>query len=121
MTFLDSITTCFSKYADFSGRATRAEYWWFALFIILSGLICSAINDTLGTVYTVATLVPSIAAAARRLHDTDRSGWWQLLGLIPIVGWIIVIVFLAQKGTPGSNRFGNEVTSEVDVVDHRTI
>jgi uncharacterized membrane protein YhaH (DUF805 family) len=104
MTFVDAIKTCFSKYADFNGRATRSEYWWFVLFIVLVGAGLSMISEVVGGLFYLATLLPSIAAAARRLHDTNRSGWMQLIVLIPLIGWIIVIVLLAQEGS-GSNRF----------------
>ena len=96
MTFHESIRVCFAKYADFSGRATRSEYWWFVLFIILASLGISMISDVLGGTFGLATLLPSIAAATRRLHDTNRSGWWQLICLVPLIGWIVLIVFLAQ-------------------------
>ncbi|MBS7778651.1 DUF805 domain-containing protein [Acidovorax sp. CCYZU-2555] len=99
MTFQESIRVCFSKYADFSGRATRSEYWWFVLFIILASLGISMISDVLGAIFGLATLLPSIAAATRRLHDTNRSGWWQLICLVPLIGWIVLIVFLAQDST----------------------
>lgn len=105
MTFVDAIKTCFSKYADFNGRAARSEYWWFVLFIVLGSIATSIVNDVLSLLFTLGVLLPSIAAAARRLHDTDRSGWMQLIGLIPLVGWLIVIYFLVQEGT-GANRFG---------------
>jgi uncharacterized membrane protein YhaH (DUF805 family) len=98
MTFQDSIKVCFSKYADFSGRAVRSEYWWFALFIVLVSLALSMFSNTLSALFSLATLLPSIAAAARRLHDTGRSGWWQLVALIPVIGLIVLIVFLAQEG-----------------------
>ena len=98
MTFQESIRVCFTKYADFNGRAGRPEYWWFALFIIVTSLVMSKLSPTLGGVFSLATLLPSIAAAARRLHDTNRSGWWQLIALVPLVGIIVLVVFLAQDG-----------------------
>ena len=98
MTFQESIRVCFKKYADFTGRAGRPEYWWFILFIIVAGLVASMISDVLGAVFSLATLLPSIAAAARRLHDTNRSGWWLLIGLVPVIGLIVLIVLLAQEG-----------------------
>lgn len=98
MTFQESILVCFTKYADFTGRASRSEYWWFVLFVFLAGLGTSMINDVLGGIFALATLVPSIAAATRRLHDTNRSGWWQLIYFVPIIGWIVMIVFLTQEG-----------------------
>lgn len=98
MTFQDSIRVCFSKYADFNGRAGRPEYWWFALFIVIASLAMSKLSPALGGVFSLAVLLPSIAAAARRLHDTNRSGWWQLIAVVPMVGIIVLVVFLAQEG-----------------------
>jgi len=98
MTLQDAVKVCFSKYADFSGRASRAEYWWFFLFILLVSAATSLFSNTLSGLFSLATLVPSIAAAARRLHDTNRSGWWQLIVLVPVVGLVVLIVFLAQEG-----------------------
>lgn len=107
MTFTESISTCFSKYATFDGTASRSEYWWFFLFLVLTGLVLSMASDTVAAIFNLATIIPSLAAGARRLHDTDRSGWWQLLLLIPIIGWIAVIVLLAQESKP--NRYASAV------------
>ena len=98
MTFQESIRTCFTKYADFTGRASRSEYWWFVLFLLLASAALSYISPTASAVFSIGTLLPAIAAATRRLHDTNRSGWWQLIVLVPLVGTIILIVFLAQEG-----------------------
>lgn len=98
MTFQESIRVCFSKYADFSGRASRSEYWWFMLFIVLAGVGASMLGSTVAALFSLGTLLPSIAAATRRLHDTDRSGWWQLICLVPLVGVIVLLVFLVQAG-----------------------
>lgn len=106
------------KYAVFEGRAHRQEYWMFFLFnlviAVVLGIIDTALNlragsvgvGALGTIYSLALLIPGIAVAVRRLHDTSRSGWWLLLALIPIVGPIILLVFLATEGTPGENAYG---------------
>lgn len=106
MTFQESIKLCFSKYADFSGRASRSEYWWFFLFIILAGALIAILSDRLAMVFYLATLLPSLAAATRRLHDTSRSGWWQLVCLIPLIGLIVLLVFLAQKGDGAADAPG---------------
>ena len=119
MTFVDSVKTCLAKYADFSGRATRSEYWWFYLAFILfymAGLvlagILSSISETLGMIGfgivalgALGFILPSLAAGVRRLHDVDKSGWFLLLGLIPIVG-LVLLYFFVIPGTPGDNRFG---------------
>ncbi len=106
MTFADSIKLCFSKYADFNGRAKRPEFWWFVLFIFLVSMGPGIASDILSGIFGLATLVPSLAAGARRLHDTNRSGWFQLIGIIPVIGWIILIVFLAQEGESADNEYG---------------
>ena len=105
MKFKESIRVCFFKYAKFEGRASRSEMWWFVLFLVLVSAACGIVSDKLSAVFTIATLLPAIAVTTRRLHDTDKSGWMQLIGLIPIVGWILVIVWCCQVGTE-ANRFG---------------
>ena len=102
MTFTESIQTCFSKYADFNGRATRSEFWWWVLFVILATFAANILNDKLGILISIGTLLPYIAVTARRLHDTNRSGWWQLIGIIPVIGWIIMIVWCAQESASRS-------------------
>jgi len=97
MTFQDSIRTCFSKFADFSGRASRPEYWWFALFLVAVYVVASLISTVAYWVVVLVTFLPSLSAAVRRLHDTGRSGWWLLLNLVPFIGFIIVLVLLAQE------------------------
>jgi len=107
MTFSESIQACFSKYADFNGRAKRPEYWWFALFVFLVSLGLGIVSDIVSALFSLATLLPSLAVGARRLHDTKRSGWWQLLWLVPVIGWIVVIVFLVQEGNTEANQYGS--------------
>ena len=100
------------RYAQFEGRAGRAEYWWFVLadfLLIVRAQRAGAGRERVLVLYFVAALallVPSLAVAIRRLHDTGRSGWLLLIGLVPLVGWIILIVFLAADSTPGSNEYG---------------
>ncbi len=107
MTFTESISTCFKKYATFDGIARRSEYWWFALFCVLGSLGVSLVSETLGAIFSLATLLPSLAAGARRLHDTDRSAWWLLVSLVPFVGLIVLIVLLAQESK--ASRYGAQV------------
>ena len=100
------------KYATFSGRARRKEYWMFVLFNAIAYILLMVIDlATIGSgvlplVYELAVLIPSLAVGVRRLHDTDRSGWWLLIALIPLVGAIILLVFLASDGKPEANQYG---------------
>ncbi len=103
--FVDAVKICLGKYADFKGRASRPEYWWFFLFTFII-YVLTAFFPIVSLIAVLALLVPSIAAAVRRLHDTDRSGWWYLIFLVPLVGAIVLIYFLCQRGTEGQNRFG---------------
>ena len=106
MTFQDAVTTCFNKYAEFVGRARRSEYWWFVLFGIVVSLVLSPLSTSLSFLAWLALLVPNLAVSVRRLHDTGRSGWFLLISVIPIIGWIILIVWLATEGEPGPNVYG---------------
>lgn len=100
------------KYATFSGRAGRPEFWMFTLISFVISIVLAVIDALLGTgiiietVYDLAVFLPSLAVGVRRLHDTDRSGWWLLIGLIPIVGLIVLIVFWATAGKPQENAYG---------------
>lgn len=97
MNFAESIATCFRKYVDFNGCAGRPEFWYWVLFTIIASVALGTISENLASAFSLATFLPSIAVAARRLHDTDRSGWWQLVGLVPVIGWILMIVWCAQE------------------------
>lgn len=99
------------NYAGFSGRARRREYWMFALINLIAGILLAGVGRAIGTahvstLYSLGVLIPSLAVGARRLHDTDRSGWFLLLGIVPFLGWLILLFFLVQEGTRGNNRFG---------------
>jgi uncharacterized membrane protein YhaH (DUF805 family) len=109
------------KYAVFSGRARRKEYWMFVLFNVIVSIILSILDKILGldfgsgtssssgwlsTIYSLAVLLPTIGVAIRRMHDTGRSGWWILINLIPCIGWIWFIVLAAQEGNAGDNQYG---------------
>lgn len=125
------------RYAQFSGRSCRKEYWHYVLFLVICLIVLSVIETMLGLgtterwaesvepgfgysagashnggplmgLFALATLIPSLAVGVRRLHDTDRSGWWLLIGLIPLIGAIVLLVFYVEKGTVGTNRFGED-------------
>lgn len=111
MTFGNAVSSVFAQYAGFSGRARRSEFWWFSLFAfgvyLVAGLIDVAINSSiLGLLVGLGLLLPSLAVTMRRLHDTGRSGWWLLIGLVPLVGGIVLLVFECMDSEPGANRFG---------------
>lgn len=103
---------CWKKYVDFSGRARRSEYWMFVLFNILASAVALLLDVILATplafsnLYSLAVILPGLAVAVRRLHDTDRSGWWLLINFVPVVGGIVLLVFFCGNSTPGENRFG---------------
>ncbi|MGL5775658.1 MAG: DUF805 domain-containing protein [Aeromonas veronii] len=103
------------QYAVFSGRARRTEYWMFVLCNVIVMLLLGMVDKLIGgdkelfsSIYSLAVLLPSLAVAARRLHDTDRSAWWLLLGLIPIIGTLVLIYFMVCNGQQGPNRFGDD-------------
>lgn len=113
MTFQEAIRTCLSKYATFSGRATRPEYWWFVLFYFVTAAVLNLIDNALGLgagpdarggllsfLFALGMLIPLLAALVRRLQDTGRSGWWALIGLIPIIGTLVLIFFAVQPSAP---------------------
>ena len=111
MGFGQAISAGFSNYVNFSGRACRSEYWYWILFIIIADIVAAIIDQTLGIqlvtgLFGLVTIIPNIAIAIRRLHDLDRTGWWVLLGFIPLIGWIILLIWYVTKGTDGPNRFG---------------
>ena len=105
MTFTESIQTCFRKYADFNGRATKSEFWWWALFVLLISIAAQLIGDVPGALVLLGTLLPYLAVTSRRLHDIDRSGWWQLIGFIPLIGWAVLIYWCVQDST-SQNAYG---------------
>ncbi|MGX6444045.1 DUF805 domain-containing protein [Neobacillus sp. K501] len=99
------------NYATFEGRARRKEYWMYTLFYVIFGVALMVIEQLTGilflyAVYSLALLLPSLAISVRRLHDTGRSGWWVWIGLIPIIGSIILLVFLCQDSKENQNKFG---------------
>jgi uncharacterized membrane protein YhaH (DUF805 family) len=116
MPFADAVRTCLNKYVDFTGRARRSEYWWFFLFNVGVSIVASIIDAIIGTrsgngfgllegLAGLALLLPGLAVGARRLHDTSRSGWWLLIGLVPCIGFIVLIIFFVQD-SHGDNSYG---------------
>ena len=113
--FIDCLT---KKYACFSGRARRQEYWLFVLFNIIASIVVGVIGGALASatgvvvfsllsnIYSLAVLIPSLAVTCRRMHDTGRSGWWWLISFIPVVGWIVLLVFCCLDSQPGENQYG---------------
>ncbi len=107
------------KYAVFSGRSSRKEFWYFSLISFLIAIVLAVADVMTGTIdaeigigllggiYAIAVLIPGIAVSVRRLHDTDRSGWWLLISFIPLIGAIVLIVFWAQDSQPGENQYGS--------------
>jgi len=134
MGFGQAIATCFGKYASFTGRARRSEFWWFWLFNLIVTVILNIIDNAVGwivdlgsetintgsgiitfangdigalsTIWALVVLLPFLSVTIRRLHDTDRSGWWWWIWLVPCVGPIVLLVFMLLDSTPGDNRFG---------------
>lgn len=125
--FVQALSTCFRKYVTFSGRANRPEFWWFTLLVVLGASLSTTLDGAvfrpdeylefgirfglhtywpLNSLFSLLIFLPSLAVSIRRLHDTDRSGWWVLLHFIPLIGTIILIVWFCGRGTPGRNRFG---------------
>ena len=109
MTFSESVSTCLKKYFVFEGRASRSEYWWFQLIVSPSYFISTVFENDIAYIFlgiTLFTLIPAISAGVRRLHDTNRSGFFLLISFIPFIGGLILLFFLIPEGTKGKNRFG---------------
>ena len=106
MTFSESIATCLKKYADFSGRASRSEYWWFTLFCVVAPTGLGFVSEIVGTLAFLALLLPQITASARRLHDTGKTGWLLLIGIIPLIGQLVVLYWCVLPGSDEANEFG---------------
>ncbi|MEH6524537.1 MAG: DUF805 domain-containing protein [Sneathiella sp.] len=125
-----AVKSVLSNYVNFSGRAARPEYWWWALAVFIIMLIAGFLdafviapllgfdvtNDTatgtpLSLIISLGILLPNLAVAVRRLHDIDKSGWWILIFFIPIIGFLLLLFWYVSKGTEGENRFGSPVSS----------
>ncbi len=120
----------FKKYAVFDGRAHRTEFWLFSLFSSMVYFSLGAIAELVGSLwfivplYAVGSFIPALAVSVRRLHDTNRGGWWLLIGLVPILGFIALLIFYVQDSWPGANRYGPnpkgvQTTEPTQTVDER--
>jgi len=130
MNFTEAVKSCLGKYTTFSGRAARSEFWFFWLFSMIVAVVAMIIDSVLGTTFTMtdpttgapvdvgygyiyliamlALFLPSLAVGIRRLHDTNRSGWWYLIVFLPLIGVILLIVWFCSKGTEGENNYGHD-------------
>ncbi len=113
--FQDAIRSCFRQYVGFAGRASRSEYWLFVLFTVLGSMVASILDLSIfgyaglqpfGAIFSLVLFLPTLAVAVRRLHDLDRSGWWLLVAFLPLVGWVVLLVWFITKSDPIPNRFG---------------
>ncbi len=111
MGFVDAVKSGLNNYVNFQGRARRSEYWFWVLFTFLLGIVAAIIDGVIGAyiitgIATLGTILPSLAVAVRRLHDTGRSGFWLFIGLIPLIGAIVLIIFYVSDSQPGPNKYG---------------
>lgn len=107
MEMQEAFVTCMKKYAVFSGRATRSEYWWFTLCQVLIVVVMTIVSENLGGLAMLVLLVPALSVSVRRLHDLGRSGWWLLVGLIPFIGHLVLLFWAVQPGQAGENPYGS--------------
>ena len=106
MNFSQAVATCLRKYVDFSGRASRPEFWWFFLFQIIAMFVTGMVSDVLNGIAGLALLLPALSVGARRLHDIGKSAWFLLLGLIPVLGFLILLYWCVQP-SEGANAYGS--------------
>ena len=123
MNFVEAVKSGYQNYVNFSGRSSRSAFWWWVLFQVIVSVVIGAVEGggqasmgdgmmmsysagPIAMVWSLANFLPGLAVSVRRMHDIDKSGWWVLINLIPLIGFIIYIVWAAGKGTSGQNRFG---------------
>jgi uncharacterized membrane protein YhaH (DUF805 family) len=112
VTFSEAVRYGFDNYANFSGRSSRRAFWWWFLFGVLVGIAANIIDAIFGSypvfsgIAGLALLLPDLAFGVRRLHDTNRTGWWLLIALIPIIGFIVLLIFYLEQGDEGENEYG---------------
>jgi uncharacterized membrane protein YhaH (DUF805 family) len=108
--FQTAIKTCLRKYADFSGRAARPEFWWFFLFQIIVMAVTGMVSEVLNGLAALALLLPGLAVGARRLHDIGKSAWFLLVGLIPFVGWLVMLYWFVRPSA-AANEYGSPAST----------
>ncbi|HSV58797.1 MAG TPA: DUF805 domain-containing protein [Variovorax sp.] len=106
MSFVQAVQVCLRKYVDFEGRASRPEFWWFALFQLIVMVVAAMLGQTVYTIVALALVLPSLGVGARRLHDIGKSGWFLLLHLLPIIGILVLIYFWVQPTQAEGNTYG---------------
>jgi uncharacterized membrane protein YhaH (DUF805 family) len=112
MNFVEAVKSGFNNYVNFSGRAQRSAFWWWAVFVIIVDIIVFIVDrvilggPVLAWIAFLALILPGLAISVRRLHDLDRSGWWLLIVLIPLVGLIVLLIWYCMRGTPAPNQYG---------------
>ena len=111
MSFSEAIKDGFDHYAKFDGRASRTSFWWWVLFVIIVSIVANIIDlaidaPVISTIVGLGLLLPGLSKAIRRLHDTGRTGWWILIGLIPLIGFIVLLIFYLEKSEPTENQYG---------------
>ena len=133
MTFNMALKAFWSNYRNFKGRARRSEYWFIQLFLIVTNLGAAVIDLALmdgdvdrfianggggivGLIWIIATIVPALAVLIRRLHDTNRSGWWALIGFVPVIGTIVILVFTVSDSDQGENRYGSSPKGAAPII-----
>jgi uncharacterized membrane protein YhaH (DUF805 family) len=111
MTFGEAVKSGFDHYVKFDGRASRSMFWWWVLFAILASIAANILDAIIGAgIFSILVglglLLPGLSVSIRRLHDTNRTGWWILIGLIPLIGFIVLLIFYLESGNPGPNEYG---------------
>ena len=114
MSFTEAVGSGFRKYVVFNGRSSRSAYWWWYLFVIIGAVVFAVVDGIIGTypllylLWVLAVIFPQFAVSIRRLHDIDKSGWWILFGLVPLIGGIMLLIWAVSRGTEGPNQFGED-------------
>ncbi len=119
MSFTEAVKSGFDHYTKFDGRASRPAFWWWVLFGILVAIVVSFIDSVIfGTtilsfIVSLGLILPNLSVAIRRLHDTNRTGWWILIGFVPLIGFIVLLIFYLQQSDPGDNDYGPPMAAPV--------